>query len=219
MSCDHHDNDCIGEEQSKIKQHHAGVVRQIAGNTVFVDVDEAHEDIKVQALEAALAKLDVKTRRRLDGLNVYLGPAVRCVAYCGTLHGGRTYTIFLGDQMLIKTATLQTEAATGVKGGVGKGRGVADQRYDAMRKSKLSPARLMMGKDAYQTTKIAAKAMAVIVHEFGHLLHEANDPNQYWRLKNAKNDRLRDGEVQTATKVSYYPIDKQSRLEFVAEVF
>jgi hypothetical protein len=220
MPCSHSENKTIVEERDTIKQHSTGVVKRLAGNIVvaFVDVDEVEvdEDLKLQALESALGKIDLKTRRRLDGLNVYLSPAVRCIAFLGTAQGRRTYTIFLGPQMLTKTAVMQTEAVSHVKGGTGHGRGVADQQYDAMRKPVLSPTRLVMGKDAYQTTKIAAKAMAVIVHEFGHLLHEANDPKKYWRLKKTDRDLVKD-EFHTAMKVSQYALN--GKLEFVAEVF
>jgi hypothetical protein len=119
--------------------------------------------------------------------------------------------------MLRKTPTVQTGAATGVKGGIGQDRGVADQRYDAMRKPLVSPARLIMGKDAYQAAKVSAKATAVIEHEIGHLLHEANDPQRYWAFKKGVRNDLVKGEVDSAMKVSQYAT--RNKLEFVAEVF
>jgi hypothetical protein len=108
-----------------------------------------------------------------------------------------------------------------VKGGYGAAeRGVADQQYDAKRKSVLNPSRIFSSKESYQAAKVNAKAVAVIVHEFGHLLHERLSSKAFWDLKQEKNVEGAANDrppANLAMLVSQYAT--KSKLEFTAEVF
>jgi hypothetical protein len=225
MACDHNENDDIQTELAKLNapvQRHPSP--RLAGTTIqlYVDATETNERLKTDALASALALVHARTGQRFEGLKVYLGEKCRCIAYAGEAGGNRQPVLFLGDQMLSKTPTTSTEAASGVKGGHSlKGeRGVADQRYDDKRKHVLNPSRVFMGKDAYQAVKLNAKAIAIIVHEFGHVLHERLNSGVFWGLKTtwATEENPDDRPPSDlAMQVSQYAT--KSKLEFVAEIF
>src|ERR1043165_764547 len=132
MPCEHDENDDIGTERAKLTNlaHRPGI--RCAGTPIqlYVDATEQHEALKLGALDEALNRVYARTGERLDGLEVYLGGPVRCIAYMGENGGNRSYCIFLGDQMIQKTAMTMSQKASGVKGGYGAGdRGIADQQY------------------------------------------------------------------------------------------
>jgi len=224
MACDHDENDDIQSELGRLTGPVARTpAPRIAGTpiTLYVDSTEANEQLKLDALDEALGLVHARTGERFDGLTVYLGGPCRCIAYAGESGGDRSQVLFLGDQMLVKTATAMSEKASGVKGGYGAAeRGVADQRYDDQRKNVLNPTRLFASKASYQAAKLHAKAVAVIVHEFGHLLHERLHSGTFWNLKREKNVEGAANDRPPATlavQVSQYAT--KSKLEFTAEVF
>lgn len=223
MACEHDENASIATEKARLTNLERREPLRVAGMPVQLEVDatETCEQLKLNALGEAVGLVHARTGHRPESLALYLGAPCRCIAYLGEDGGSRSYVMFLGDQMLVKTAVVQTEKQTGVKGGYGSAeRGVADQQYDAQRRHVLSPARLIMGKDAYQGAKLHAKAVAVIVHELGHLFHEANDSEKYWALKTQKNVEGASNDrppADVAIQVSQYAT--KSKLEFVAEVF
>ena len=223
MACEHDENASIATEKARLTKLERREPQRIAGTPVQLEVDatETCEQLKLTALGEAIGLVHARTGHLPGALSLYLGAPCRCIAYLGEDGGSRSYVMFLGDQMLVKTPVAQTEKQTGVKGGYGTAdRGVADQQYDAQRRNVLSPVRLMMGKEAYQGAKLHSKAVAVIVHELGHLFHEANDSEKYWALKTQKNVEGAANDrppADLAIQVSQYAA--KSKLEFVAEVF
>lgn len=221
--CDHDENADIGSELARLTNPLQRKAVRIGGTAIdlHVSADETAEQLKLDALEDALGLVLARTGIQLPALKLYLGANCRCIAYMGEAGGNRDYVLFLGDQMLHKTPVAMSEKASGVKGGYGtQERGVADQRYDAMRKKVLSPSRTFMGKDKYQARKVNAKAIAVIVHEMGHILHENGGGRQFWALKRNWGEEGGGGDrppANLAVQVSQYAT--KSKLEFVAEVF
>jgi hypothetical protein len=110
-----------------------------------------------------------------------------------------------------------TEETVGIWGNGENGkRGVADQRYDEQRKSVRDPARwLLQATGRYQSSKIEAKAEAVVVHELGHLLHAAQSPDQFWAGREVDAPVV---DNRIAQQVSSYAMGNNPA-EFVAEVF
>lgn len=226
MACDHDENDDITKELARLtnpQQRMPGPRPAGTPINLYVDTTENNEQLKLDALAQALGLVHVRTGERFDGLTVYLGGPCRCIAYAGEAGGARSQVLFLGDQMLVKTAMTAggSEKATGVKGGYGTAeRGVADQQYDVHRKHVLSPARTFAGKDAYQASKVHAKAVAVIVHEFGHLLHERLSSTAFWGLKTEKNvEGAANDRPPSALAIQVSQYATKSKLEFTAEVF
>jgi hypothetical protein len=219
MACDHDENDSVTSELAKLRMPFKQYTQNIGGTTVNVQVstDEQSEQLKLDTLKSALGLVGTRTGIQLGALQLYLGTNCRCIAYMGESGGNRDYVLFLGDQMLVKTAVAVSEKKSGVKGGFGtQERGVADQQYDSKRMSTLNPARWVMSKEDYQARKVEAKAIAVIVHELGHILHERGDDANFWRLKTTWGDEGRPP-AHIAVQVSQYAT--KSQLEFVAEVF
>jgi hypothetical protein len=223
MACQHHENDDIAKEKLQLKSLSPPKNARVGATTITLwkDGSEKNQDVKLDALEGALKLVRQRTGKSLDGLRVYLGAPCRCIAFLGERAGSRSHSIFLGDQMLHKTVKSQTERATGVKGGVAlQGlRAVADQEYDAKRKSPLNPARWVMGEADYKASKVKAKAIAVIVHEFGHLLHEEKASAKYWQYKRQFGEEGKSDAppADIAVQVSHYAT--KHMLEFTAEVF
>ena len=217
--CDHEENDSISTEKAALVTPLANRTVRVGGTTIdtWISADETAEQLKLDTLAEALGLVHSKTGIELPSLTLYLGAKCRCIAYMGESGGNRDYILFLGDQMLSKTPLAMTEKASGVKGGYGTAdRGVADQRYDAKRKSVLNPTRWVMGEKDYQAAKVQAKAIAVIVHEMGHILHERGGDTMFWKLKTTWGDEGRPP-ANLAVQVSQYAT--KSQLEFVAEVF
>ena len=223
MACDHDENNDIVSEKARLKSLTAKPAVRIAATPVTLEVDgtETSEQLKLDALGEALGLVHVKTGQLLPALNLYLGAPCRCIAYLGENGGNRSYSMFLGDQMLVKTAVAMSEKDSKVKGGYGVAeRGVADQAYDKQRMSPMNPARWIKGEQAYKEAKLHAKAVAVIVHEIGHLLHESNDSAKFWALKREKNVEGAANDrppADLAVQVSQYAT--KSKLEYTAEVF
>jgi len=70
------------------------------------------------------------------------------------------------------------------------------------------------------STKRKARATAIVVHELGHVLHEASNPRLYWNLKYQGADNRQQAPSGLITPlVSAYVMAQQNWLEFVAETF
>ena len=186
MTCDHQENDSVATEKAsgkgwtKMDSYNAG------GCTIEAEVssDETAQDEKLAIVELALAKVSAATQETLSSLHLYLSPGVRCIAFMAEANGGRDYQMFLGDKVFAKTAAQLKGKAVGIVGGMAQGvRGVADQRYDKQRKSKLNPGRWVMSKENYAAAKANAKAEAVVVHEIGHIFHERQSSTKFWEIK------------------------------------
>jgi hypothetical protein len=225
MTCEHDENASVLAEKARltnpVREEFPPRIGGI-GIELWVDTTEKHRGEKLTALEQALGLVQDRAGARFDGLTVYLGAPCRCIAFLGEESGNRKQILFLGDQMLDKSDVGVSEKASQVKGGIGaKGvRGIADQQYDAQRKLPVNPARMFSSEENYQKAKISAKAVAVIVHELGHLLHEDKSPRPFWALKMHKNEEggpLDTPPAAIAQQVSQYATN--NRLEFVAEVF
>ena len=217
--CDHDENDSVTDEIQKLTTPLQQKALHIGGTAVDarISADEQNEKLKTETLTKALGLVHAKTGIQLPALTLYLGANCRCIAYMGESGGNRDYVLFLGDQMLTKTAVAMSASKSGVKGGYGTAeRGVADQRYDAARKMHINPTRLFAKTEDYQASKVAAKAVAVIVHELGHILHESSGHDKFWELKTTWGDDGRPP-AHLAVQVSQYAT--KSQLEFVAEVF
>jgi hypothetical protein len=187
----------------------------------------------LEVVKSALGKVLAATRIQLPLLYLYLCPKVRCIAFMGEAGGNRTYHMFLGDKVFQKTGAQLNAKASGIVGGMDGGiRGVADQMYDAKRKSTLNPTRWIMSKEDYQAAKANAKAEAVVVHELGHILQEKEHSEEFWTTK--KNRGAGGGmgaefqEVGVKAKPTHAPPKLANQvsqyagtgfIEFVAEVF
>jgi hypothetical protein len=230
MACEHEENESIDQEKGKLTLPQAApAVIQHGATTINVYIETGHANAN-EKLNSTLEALDLvakNTLRQLNALDLYLGANCRCIAYLGETGGNRSYTLFLGDQMMQKTAKSGTQADAVFTGGFGMGgeRGIADQVYDDKRKSTWNPARWFMSD--YQKSKVSAKMCAVVVHEMGHILHEGTGGATYWGLKmmrraddlHAQTDAAADDRppANIAVKVSQYAT--KSKLEFTAEVF
>jgi hypothetical protein len=235
MPCDHDENTGIADEK-------AGVATWVAKDEIhhgpchiraWVDGTDDHPETraeeKLAVLRAALDLVHQQTEDHLhlDLLYLYLSPRVRCIAYAGEAEGERTTTIFLGDKMFQKSAKTTTAKQSGVVGGMSAGvRGVADQEYDAKRKSVLNPKRWVMSKEEYQASKANAKAVAVVVHELGHVLHERASEADFWAMKLNKDyppeerpegAKLFFAPAHLAEQVSQYALS--GHIEYIPEVF
>lgn len=218
MACDHNENAQISDELAKMPNEMLGAegVHGPCAITLRVEPADPDADAKLRALTAALTLVEQKTHLHLDALRVYLATNVRCIAFMGEKAGDRNYVLFLGNQMLAKTPLTLSERDSQIKGGFGSAdRGVADQAYDAKRKSVLNPTRWFMG-SKYQQTKVNAKMTTVVVHELGHIFHEREQGESFWTHKTTWGDEGRPPSTQ-AMKVSQYAA--KSKLEYVAEVF
>jgi hypothetical protein len=118
--------------------------------------------------------------------------------------------ILLGPKMWTPNPMVPGTAA-GLEGGLGQlgARGVANQVYDGTQRFFGNP-------------KQNAQATTIVVHEFGHLLHEVTNPGVFWAIK----DEIQNGILASAfdpnwgniaTQVSHYAT--HNALEFVAETF
>jgi len=214
--------------------------QHIAGLCVMVTIDDSVQDVegKLSALRRGLDLVGANVPMAFVGmppLQVFLGKDVACAACWQPERRGGATSLFLGDRSMFSTnrvAREELEFALGKRrastaqmppgdvvvwgyGEEGK-RGVADQIYDDKRKSRLDPSRLLLAMQGkYDSTKIDAKAAAMVVHELGHLIHELNAPDQFWYDKSTGSPRV---PASIANCVSSYA-HNNNYCEFVAEVF
>jgi hypothetical protein len=151
----------------------------------------------------------------LSPMTVYFGASVNCEATWSPEGPGGQTALFLGDRMMFQTNRVMA-GQNGVSGmGQMGARGVADQLYDAKRMHMLNPSRVFMGKTAYQAQKTDAKAVAVVVHEIGHLLHEHQSQVIFWQNKRIGAATI---PANIAQQISSY-LSNNNYDELVAEVF
>jgi hypothetical protein len=193
---------------------------QMSGLNVNIILDSSDQrfDEKMAALQQALQKVQGRVGAALAGLDpmtVYFGERVKCEATWNPEGPGGATALFLGDRMMFQTNRVM--AGQDRVSGMGQmgARGVADQAYDDKRMNVLNPNRILMGKTAYQAQKADAKAMAVVVHEIGHMLHERQSSAIFWQ-----NKRLGAATIPAniAQQISSYLINNNYD-ELVAEVF
>lgn len=193
------------------------------GLSVRIIRDESAQryDEKYQALCEAMACIAQAIPQAFDNmptLVVYMGAGLGGAEAIVPERQEDEMGMRLGDRIF------QTNPACPVAGfppevwkGIRGGRGVADHQYDAQRLSRWAPRRwLYEFNGSYAARKARAKAVATIVHEFGHLLHAHRERGLY-----DENRRIDAPLVPPALieKVSSY-IDGQNNFdEFVAEVF
>jgi hypothetical protein len=193
----------------------------ISGLRVQVTKDSSEQrfDEKIAALRQALTmvskRMGVAAMGRISPLPIYCGANVKCEATWNPEARGGARALFLGDRMMFQSnPVLQGQDRVYGVGQHGD-RGVPDQLYDSKRMSVVNPARVVIGKAAYQARKTDAKVTAVIVHEIAHLLHEALSQDIFWRNKKTSADIV---PANIAMQVSNYAANKNFD-EFVAEVF
>ena len=214
------DNNTFTTELARIVNPVLDTVTAITGITRIVHSPAETDDdkiLKYAAVSAAvgLVRAQAHLADQVAMCDLYIGPEVRNMATMGT--NSERPCIFLGPQIATYLPTSEGggENATNVKGGMGQGRGVAMQMYDEARLSKMSLQRIRLEVTGnYQKSKIEAQAIAVVVHEFGHILHEQFSSARFWPLKRRDAPPIDTG---IAHKVSQYAAI--NRLEFVAEVF
>lgn len=201
----------------KAEEEHLGSVMvdhpTIGGVEFQVEFEggDEHRKVKLKAIENAVEMIQAKGKV-VPPTRFVVTPAegVRNIAFVGDRFGGRSVTIFLGPKILRQTPKANPANEQLIKGGMGAGgkRGVPDRVYDS--------------RDHWYSSKEAreARATAIIVHEFGHVLHEFNDPDAFWSLKAPPSD----GPIPplapalAAALVSDYA-SGNNYLELVAETF
>jgi hypothetical protein len=164
----------------KAEERHVGsaMVDQLTMGGVDFQVEfeggDEHRKVKLQAIKNAVELIQSKGKVvPATRFVVTSADGVRNIAFIGDRLGGRSVTIFLGPKILQQTPKTKPANDDLIKGGMGAGgkRGVPDRIYDS--------------RDHWYSSSEAreARATAIIVHEFGHVLHEFNDPDAFWSLK------------------------------------
>jgi hypothetical protein len=175
--------------------------------------DDADRQKKLDALKKAVS-LVRKSGRAVPPMTVYVSSAadVVNVAFIGDAAGNAEVTVFLGPNAGLYICKIKgtSKNVKGGQGAFGQGqnrqRGIADQAYDGTN--------IWFG-----NPKQAALITATIIHEIGHVAHEAASPGIFWDLKGGEGAASASGTgwVDAAFKVSQY--GTKNPLEFVAEVF
>lgn len=179
----------------------------INGTQVVLEYEPGYVHAKKMRKAAVAAVQRVQAHGRVvPDLRVVITAAqVPNIAFIGDAAGNQTVTIFLGPKAMIQNPKAKPSNKHLIKGGMGvaAGRGVPDHVYD------FSSSMLDRPK---------ARAEAIMVHELGHVLHEAASTNIFWNLKQDINQVHQPGAANSA-EVSHYVVFQQNCLEFVAEVF
>lgn len=202
--------------------------------------DDNQHELKLEIIEEALIKI-VEQGYNLPPINVFLAnqnnPSVRNIAYMTDFEGNREYNLFLSGTKFLTHSGMIKNSNQRVKGGLrdksysdgqltklqvgdheieclrvtplNSGfRGVADQVGDKA-KSKFSRKNSLEAKQAGSY----AFAVAVVIHEIGHILHENSNPSEFWSQK--VNNLPTNPEF--SNRVSEYA--SINTLEYVAETF
>jgi hypothetical protein len=178
-----------------------------AGHAINVQIGTETGDgggsLKVKSIDKALRTL-IESGFALVDLTFYCTDAagVPCVAYMGDTAGNAAYTVFMGPKTGLHNP--QATKSAGITGGIGQSgmRGVADQVYDGTQRWFGNP-------------KMHAHATTVVIHEIGHVLHDAQSAALFWDYKLGRPGA--GGWLAFAPSVSHYAT--QNPLEFVAETF
>lgn len=179
----------------------------IGGTQVTLEYEPSYQHAK-KVREAALAGIRrVQSHGRVvPDLRVIVTAAqVPNIAFIGDSAGGQTVTIFLGPKAMQNNPKANPSYSNQIKGGMGvqAGRGVPDHVYDYV---------------GSMFDRAKARVEAIMVHELGHVLHEAASTNIFWNLKQDINQVHQPG-ANLAAQVSHYVVFQQNCLEYVAEVF
>jgi hypothetical protein len=175
--------------------------------TVKADKRDKHRKLKKTSVIKAVGRVQGKGfavpnfEVRLSGKS-----GVRCITYKSDAQGNDPPVMYLGSQ-ITGTNKASPHNKGIVEGDMGtKGdRGVAHRLYDE-------------NKQFFGNPGLTAQAEAVVVHELGHILHEAQSSANFWREKiSSKSIANVNGMAAAASGISQYAL--KGPLEFVAEVF
>lgn len=188
---------------------------------ILVDGKAQRFDDKYEALIHALKKISARCPNAFGGLpviDIYFTAEIGAEARWHPESPNGIPYLVLGDRTLFKVnKVLSGQDLVSGMGHYGP-RGVADQLYDTRRIAKLSPLRWRAEfYGTYARAKQLEKAIAIIIHEFAHIIHGCRhgSKDSFWRYKRIDAPLT---PYILSTQVSSYT-HANNYNEFVAEVF
>lgn len=148
---------------------------------------------------------------RISPLTVYFLPPQPCEAYWQPEGPGGQRIMLIGDKIFEENQLYAGQDLVYGEGHRGK-RGIADQLRDVFIAGQIDGLVSAPARSPQQTLR----GMAVIIHEFGHFLHELTSPAVFWSLKKGG---ANDCYVPPALGMQVSGYSTKNPLEFVAEVF
>jgi len=177
--------------------------------TIKADKRDKYLKIKNSAVSKGVARVQAKGFTVPD-FDVVLSsnPGVRCITYKSDAQGNDPPVMYLGKQIVERNDADKDPHKKGIfEGGMGKkgDRGIAHHLYDEK-------------KAFFGDPGLEAQTEGVVVHELGHIIHEQQSGDNFWREKiSSKSIATASGMAAAAMAVSHYAA--KGPLEFVAEVF